>query len=261
MAAVSGAQDVVFVDTLQLSATIGKDCWGRVRDQAVLLSIYLHLTPAFLDAPARTDNVGDSVHYGHLTKAVSSRVAKRKGSYPDVHALVDDATEVAFELAGAPADAIRVVVQLPKQILLADGFDVEVTTPKGGAARDGRTVVRVKGLVLPVLIGVNPPERLAKQRVLTNITFFERAGVGSVVDYPEIVKKMSAEIDKTDFETLEKFVLEIVRTGCLASEAIDGVTVRCQKPSALSFAQSSGVEITRRRDAFVLVESSTGGVV
>ncbi|KIJ07690.1 hypothetical protein PAXINDRAFT_177668 [Paxillus involutus ATCC 200175] len=248
------ATDVVFVDTLQLSATIGKDCWDRVRDQVVLLSIYLHLTPTFLDASARTDNVGDSVHYGHLTKAISSRVTKRKGSYTDVHALIEDATEAAFELAREPADAIRVVVQLPKQILLADGFSVEVTTPKGGIARDGRTVVRVKDLVLPVLIGVNPPERLAKQRVLANITFFERAGAGhtgSAVDYPEIVKKMSAEIDNTDFETLEKFVLEIVRTGCLASEAIEAVTVRCQKPSALSFAQSSGVEITRRREAFI----------
>jgi dihydroneopterin aldolase len=44
--------------------------------------------------------------------------------------------------------------------------------------------------------------------------------------------------------------LHIVRSACLASEAIEAVTVRAQKPSALSFAHSSGVEITRQRDAF-----------
>ncbi|KAF9219851.1 hypothetical protein BS17DRAFT_788502 [Gyrodon lividus] len=263
--------DIVFVDTLQLSASIGKDCWGRPRDQPILLSIYLHLSPAFLDAAGHTDDVRDSVHYGHLTKAISSRVGTRGEPYPDVHALVGEATGAAFGLAGDTAEAVRIVVGLPKLILLAGGFEVEVTTPKGGTTRDPPapapapvgTIVRVKDLVLPVLIGVNPPERVAKQRVVTNITFYEKAKAqagggpspsrtaGSGVDYPEIIDKMSAEIDQTAFQTLEKFVLEIVRAGCVASEDIEAVTVRCQKPSALSFAHSSGVEITRRRDAFV----------
>ncbi|KAF9234472.1 Dihydroneopterin aldolase-domain-containing protein [Melanogaster broomeanus] len=247
------ATDVVFVNTIQLSTSVGKDHWGRNRDQTVLLSVYLHLSPTFLDASGHTDNVEDSVHYGHLTKAISSRVSQRKEPYPDAHALVEDATKAAFELSGDTVDAVRVVVELPKQILLADGFSVEVTTPKGDTTRDSPAIVRVNDLVLPVLIGVNPPERLAKQRVITNITFYEKARAAHTgsVDYPDLVKKITMDIDQTTFLTLEKFVLEIVRTGCLASPDIEGVTVRCQKPSALSFAHSSGVEITRKRDAFI----------
>ncbi|KIJ64237.1 hypothetical protein HYDPIDRAFT_90621 [Hydnomerulius pinastri MD-312] len=240
--------DVVLVDTIQLAANIGKDCWDRERNQIVLLSIYLHLSPTFLNKSGKSDDVQDSVHYGHLTKVISSLVSDGK-AFDDVHALIDEATQAAFKLAGDYADAVRVVVDLPKQILLADGFSMEVTTPKGAGCRDSPTIVRVKDLVLPVLIGVNPPERLARQRVITNITFYQKAGPVGPIDYPNIVKKIASAIDQTDYETLEKFVLEIVQSG-LAAEGIEAVTARSQKPSALSFAHSSGVEITRRREIF-----------
>jgi len=204
--------DTVFVDSIQLTAAVGIDCWGRPKPQQVLASVYLHLKPSFLDACGKSDDVADSVHYGHLAKAVSAVVDEKARSgvhYFGVHALIEDVTRVAFELAGESADAVRVVVDLPKQILLASGFSVEVTTSKVGESevdKAGETasglvgppaIVRVKGLVLPVLIGVNPPERLARQRVITNIMFSERASYTSSVlpgppqskiDYPDIVQ-------------------------------------------------------------------------
>ena len=61
----------------------------------------------------------------------------------------------------------------------------------------------------------------------------------------------SQEIEVSSYLTLEKFVLQIVQSACLASEKSTAVTVRAQKPSALSFAQSSGVEITRPRTVFL----------
>ena len=41
------------------------------------------------------------------------------------------------------------------------------------------------------------------------------------------------------------FAFQVVRTAFLSSDAFQSVTVRAQKPSALTFARSSGVEITR----------------
>ncbi|KAG1828006.1 hypothetical protein EV424DRAFT_1471401 [Suillus variegatus] len=225
--------DVVLVDTIQLTANIGADCWGRVREQPVSITIHLHLKPSFLEISGQSDNVLDSIHYGHLTKAVSALSA----SYTDVRALVHEVTQKAFALAGENVDAVRVVVGLPKQILLANDFEIEVITPRGKDSLQQAAKVSVKDLVMPVLIGVNPPERLAKQRVITNITFYEKAG-------------MHKEIENTAYLTLEKFVLHIVRSSCLASDAIEAVTTRSQKPSALSFAHSSGVEMTRYRDGF-----------
>ncbi|KAG1773687.1 Dihydroneopterin aldolase-domain-containing protein, partial [Suillus placidus] len=237
--------DVVLVDTIQLTANIGADCWGRPREQFVFITVHLHLKPSFLEISGQSDNVVDSIHYGHLTKAISALSA----SYTDVRALVNEVTQKAFALAGENVDAVRVVIGLPKQILLANDFEVEVITPRGKDSLHQAAKVSVKDLVMPVLIGVNPPERLAKQRVITNITFYEKSGMHKV-DYPAIIQQISGEIENTAYLTLEKFVLHIVRISCLASDAIEAVTTRSQKPSALSFAHSSGVEMTRYRDAF-----------
>ncbi|KAG2355533.1 hypothetical protein BDR07DRAFT_1453741 [Suillus spraguei] len=225
--------DVVLVDTIQLTANVGADCWGRLREQPISITVHLHLKTSFLDISGQSDNVIDSIHYGHLTKAVSALSA----SYADVRTLIHEVTQKAFALAGENVDAVRVVIGLPKQILLANDFEVEVITSRGQDSLQQAAKVSIKDLIMPVLIGVNPPERLAKQRVITNITFYEKSG-------------MHQEIEHTAYLTLEKFVLHIVRSSCLASDAIEAVTTRSQKPSALSFAHSSGVEMTRHSNAF-----------
>jgi len=50
------------------------------------------------------------------------------------------------------------VVDLPKLILLATGFSVDVVTSAPTLHRDVPTKVFVKGLTLATIIGVNPPE-------------------------------------------------------------------------------------------------------
>ncbi|KAG2078681.1 hypothetical protein BDR04DRAFT_1112826 [Suillus decipiens] len=178
--------DVVLVDTIQLTANIGADCWGRLREQPVSITVHLHLKPSFLDISGQSDNVIDSIHYGHLTKAVSALSA----SYADIRALIHEVTQKAFALAGENVDAVRVVIGLPKQILLANDFEVEVITSRGQDSMQQAARVSIKDLVMPVLIGVNPPERLAKQKVITNITFYEKSGMHQV-DYPAIIKQIS----------------------------------------------------------------------
>jgi len=214
MSSAESDTDIVSLSALHSSATIGPDHWHRTRPQPVQLSLHLHLVPFHLDASGRSDDVADSLHYGHLAKAVERRVgARAEQGYASARALLNDVTDAAFDFArgavgkdagadaaGGVVHAVRVVLSLPKQILLAGGFEVELTThasewtprsesesgsgadtsPKAGA------IVRVVNLILPVLIGVNPPERLAKQRVVTDLTFFEAARTsieGGEVDY------------------------------------------------------------------------------
>jgi len=167
--------------------------------------------------------------------------------------------------------AVRVVLSLPKQILLAGGFEVELImrasdwTPPSGAPNTSSkagAIVRVTDPVLPVLIGVNPPERLAKQRLVTDLTFFEAARTsveGGEVDYPAIVRQIATDVERSTHLTLEKFVYEVIQTAYSASDVhlksnshasasrIEAITMRCRKPSALSFADASVVEMTRMR--------------
>ncbi|KAG6890198.1 hypothetical protein C0992_002855 [Termitomyces sp. T32_za158] len=178
--------DVVFVDTLHLSADVGPDCWGKSRPQPVQVSVYLHLQPSFLDVSGKSDNVLDSVHYGHLSKAISSKVGG--SSFRGVDSLVSAVSQEAYTLAGPAAQQVRVVVDLPKQILLAENFSVDITTSASSTSRS----VFIRDLVLPVIIGVNPPERETKQRVITNIAFHERptANQRPLLDYPAIVEEI-----------------------------------------------------------------------
>lgn len=210
--------DIVSLSALHFAANIGPDHWHRTRPQPVQLSLHLHLAPFYLDTSGRSDDVADSLHYGHLTKAVERRVgARAEQGYASARALLNDVTEAAFEFAkeavGEDVDAVgsrivhavRLVLSVPKQILLAGWFEVELTTyasdwtsRSGSGADDTRprtgAIVRVVNLILPVLIGVNPPERLAKQRVVTDLTFFEAARTsveGGEVDYPAIVQQIA----------------------------------------------------------------------
>jgi len=238
--------DVVFVDSLQLSANIGPDCWGRLRAQPILLSLYLHLRPSYLSLAAKSDDVRDSVHYGHLSKAISILLEDPAVQFSCPRELISAVARRAFEVAGADVAEVRVVVDVPKFILLAAGSAFDVTIP---AALAGDVLMKfsVSALVLAVVIGVNPPERKAKQRVITSIDFFEEAGVHPPVDYPLIVADIAKDIEASSYLTLEKFAMEIIRKACFSSDSIRGVTVRAQKPSAIVYARSSGVEISRER--------------
>lgn len=292
--------DIVFVDSLQVNTNLGPDCWSKTRPQPTLISVYLYLRESFLDKAGETDDVADSVHYGHLAKAITALVdAQSRGDVQfgeGVDGLADAVTEEAFKLAGEAAAEVRVVVSFPKMILLAGGCSIEVCTlavPPGiGKGRGTRTKkVTVHDLVLATIIGVNPPEREAKQRVITNLVFYEeregerfarilnelnmhKEGQERPVDYARIVGGLAKvrklffrmldldrvyralllaqDIEESSYLTLEKFVREVARKACLAESArgVQAVTVRAQKPSAISFADSSGVEITRTRASF-----------
>jgi len=247
--------DVVFVDTLHVSANIGPDCWDRDRSQPIDISVYLHLKESYFDRAGASDNVLDSVDYSDLTKKISNFIKdKSESETPSFNGpdeLIKVVAERAFDLAREAAEAVRVTVGAPKMILLAAGFSVDITIVNDQSKSISSKRVLIKDLVLPVIIGVNPAERKSKQRVKVNIIFHENTSSAStVVNYQQVVAQLCQEIESSSYLTLEAFVMHILKTSCMSSDRIEAVTARAQKPSALSFAESSGVEITRKRNAF-----------
>ena len=264
--------DVVFINALQVTADVGPDCWNKQRAQPVNITICLKLKTSYLSTAGQSDNVQDSIHYGHLSKVITSLVEKNTGSsFGDINGLISAVTRETFALAEKAATEVRVEIELPKLILLAGSFSVEVATFPDVDVSSMPHKVTVSDLVLPVIIGVNPPERIAKQRVVISIVFFEHPpGAQYPLDYPRIVSKLSTvcfpsvlfllcahssifqDIESSSYFTLEKFVMEIVRAACLSSDRIEAVMVRAQKPCALSFARASGVQVMRRRTEFLV---------
>lgn len=186
--------DIVFIDTLNFSVNIGYDCWGKDCAHPVGVSVYLHLQPNFLHNAGQSDDVTDSVHYGHLTKSIGEyfkNIEQDWSSFNGVDALIEDVAEEGFKLGGAAVAAVHVVLSLPKFILLADGFEMDAVVEKSGERCQilGSVKVSIKDVVLPVLIGVNPPEREAKQRVVTNIIVYEPDS--SSIDYQGLMDKVT----------------------------------------------------------------------
>ena len=185
------ATDTIFIDGLHLSAIVGLDCWGRLRAQPIVISIYLHLAPdGFLSRAGKSDSINDTIDYGSLTKAVTRYVEEKEDGFDGVGQLIDGVAKKAFEAAGESGKAVRVVVELPKLVPLAEnGMAVEVTATRG--AQIPARKVYIKDLILSVVIGVNEPERKEKQRVVVNLEVCEQENV-TIDNYQNIVRCISS---------------------------------------------------------------------
>jgi dihydroneopterin aldolase len=187
----NAANDVVFVDSLHVSANIGPDCWDRNQIQPIDISVYLLLKESYLDRVGASDDLLDSIDYSTLSKQVSNYIKDKsesdKPSFSGPDELIRAVSERAFDLAGEAAAAVRVTMGAPKLILLASGFSVDIITSSTVIASKR---VLIKDLVLPVIIGVNPAERKAKQQVKVNLIFHENTTSSTVVNYQEVVAQL-----------------------------------------------------------------------
>lgn len=113
--------------------------------------------------------------------------------------------------------------------------------------------IYIKDLLLRTIIGINPEEREKRQDVLINVVLradTRAAGasddIEDAVNYRTITKRIIRLVEGSAFYLVEKMVAEIAAT-CLEDPGVERVTVRVEKPGALRFARSVGLEIDRTR--------------
>ena len=113
--------------------------------------------------------------------------------------------------------------------------------------------ILISDLLVRCTIGVNDEERRDKQDVMINIaisTDLSKAGrsdrLEDAVDYRDLKKRIMNMVENSRFYLVEALA-ETVAGICLEHPAVTEALVRVEKPSALRFARSVGVEITRRR--------------
>jgi D-erythro-7,8-dihydroneopterin triphosphate epimerase len=114
--------------------------------------------------------------------------------------------------------------------------------------------IQIRDLLLRTIIGINEEERRNQQDVLINITLFadtRAAGasddIDDAVNYRTITKQVIAMVESSCFFLVERMAAEIASI-CLDDPRVERVRVRVEKPGALRFARSVGVEIERARD-------------
>jgi len=114
--------------------------------------------------------------------------------------------------------------------------------------------VIIKDLLLRGIIGINDWEREKKQDILINIIMegdLSAAGesdqIEDAINYRTAAKAVIKHVEETQPYTVEALAADIAAI-CLENEKVEKVLVRVEKPGALRFASSVGVEIERERD-------------
>lgn len=113
--------------------------------------------------------------------------------------------------------------------------------------------IQIQDLLLRTIIGINEEERRNRQDVLINITLYadtRAAGasddIGDAVNYRTITKRVIKRVEESSFNLVERMAAEIAAI-CLEEPRVETVDVRVEKPGALRFARSVGVELHRTR--------------
>ncbi len=115
--------------------------------------------------------------------------------------------------------------------------------------------ILIRDLLARCIIGVREEERRHKQDVVINLVLsvdLRPAGksdqLSDSVDYSTLKKRILAHVEQSHYSLVEALA-EAVAGICLQEPAVRRVKVRVEKPGALRFARSVGVEIVRRKEA------------
>jgi FolB domain-containing protein len=113
--------------------------------------------------------------------------------------------------------------------------------------------VIIKDLVARGIIGVNDWEREKPQEILINITVFtdtRRAAksddLADCVDYRALAKKAQSHAETAARLTVEALANDLADI-CLGEKGVERAIVRVEKPGAVRFSKSVGVEVERTR--------------
>jgi len=114
----------------------------------------------------------------------------------------------------------------------------------------GEDRIEIRDLLVRGILGVNDWEREQEQDILINLTLFvDLAAAGAsdslehTVNYRTLTKQVIAHVESSRRYTVEALAEDLARI-CL-QPPVRRARVRVEKPGALRFARSVGVEIER----------------
>jgi FolB domain-containing protein len=113
----------------------------------------------------------------------------------------------------------------------------------------------ITDLVARGILGINDWERKQPQEILINIVLFadlHKAGASDdlqdSVDYRAVTKKVLAHAETAQRLTVEALAADLAAI-CLEQPGVEKVRLRVEKPGAVRFSRSVGVEIERLKAA------------
>lgn len=113
--------------------------------------------------------------------------------------------------------------------------------------------VRIERLELDCIIGINPWERLTKQRITIDIEMNadlsaagESDAIEDTINYRTVSKAVTAEVEASSYGLVEALAARVAEI-CLEDENTQSVEVTVRKPGAVRKASAVGVIVRRSR--------------
>lgn len=114
--------------------------------------------------------------------------------------------------------------------------------------------IHIRELRVRCAIGVTPEERRQRPHVLVSIELESDLSKGAAtdrledtVDYKKLNRKVIDLVEDGEFNLVETLAERIAGL-CLGQDGVEGVRVLVEKPGALRFTRSVGVEVVRRAE-------------
>lgn len=113
--------------------------------------------------------------------------------------------------------------------------------------------VFIKDLLVRGVIGISDRERSKSQDIVINVVMFTDISKGAAsddidqcVNYRTAAKAILAHVEKVSRYTVEALASDIAQI-CLDMPGVAKVKVKVEKPGAVRFSRSVGVEILRKK--------------
>lgn len=115
----------------------------------------------------------------------------------------------------------------------------------------------IKDLLVRGIIGINPEERVKLQDIVINMQLYgdtrqaaKTDDIAFAINYKSITKRIIEHVENSSDFLVEKLVADIARIILTEFDGVHRARVRVEKPGAIRFAQSVGIEIERTREDF-----------
>ena len=163
--------DLVHIENLRVEVNVGPDCWGRRQPQPLLISVTLE---ADVRQAAANDDLTNSTNYGTLAKEILAAFKSTpEREYKGIEELAEIVAKLAVVKLTDESYHVRIVVKAPKLLLQDAALSLEIDRSQDVHSQWGEHWKwNIEGWKVPVLIGMNPPERKAKQMVIIDLQLF-----------------------------------------------------------------------------------------
>lgn len=111
--------------------------------------------------------------------------------------------------------------------------------------------VFIHDLMVRGIIGINEEERTERQDIVINIILFtdtreagQKDDINYCVNYRTVAKQVISHVENAARFTVEALAADVVEI-CLGNPLVRGARVKVDKPGAVRFSRSVGVEIER----------------